>query len=111
MGLSAPLMAAGSRQRKNLTWLAGLVTLLMVVMPVGQPMPAVPGADTIQSGGAHSPSYVIFTRFGMLTEDDLEAEYQDFTIVRQVCCEGPRGTNDSVISFLWTERLHRPPIH
>lgn len=94
-------------QRRALTW---LVILTMTVMPVGVPMPAVPGPDTIEDGTQTSLLMQLINPFGVLTEDDLEPLHHDFTIHREVCREGPRGTTGWFISFLWTERLHRPPI-
>lgn len=93
-----------------MTWLVALVALGMVVMPVGMPMPPVPGPDTIQGGTPTSLPFVVINRFGVLTEDDIEVEHHDFTLIRQVCREAPRATTGWLISFLWTERLHRPPI-
>lgn len=48
--------------------------------------------------------------FGVLTEDDLEVEYHDFTVTRLPVRHEALGTEGWLISFLWTERLHRPPI-
>lgn len=111
MGLSAPPMVGPYRQRtRRITRFTFFVALAMVVMPVGQPMPAVPGADTIQSGLQTSPTYVVLNRFGMLTEDDLEPEYHDFTVIQRSSTLKPADSAGWLISFLWTERLHRPPI-
>ena len=103
-------MRGSHRQRRALIWVNALVMLAMVVMPVGQPMPAVPGADSMQSGTPTAVQTALINTFGVLTEDDLEVEYHDFTVIRRACGAATLGNAGWLISFLWTERLHRPPI-
>lgn len=110
MLISRRFMNPTHRHRKAFHALSALVAIGMVVMPVGMPMPPVPGPDTIQADTQSSLAFVVINRFGVLTEDDLEVEHSDFTVIRQSCCEAPVGTTGWFISFLWTERLHRPPI-
>jgi len=97
-------------QRRAFNWLCLVVAFGMVVIPVGIPMPPVPGPDSMQSSPPTSAVFSITNRLGVLSEDDLEVEHSDFTIIRNVIREAPRGTPSRLISFLWTERLHRPPI-
>lgn len=95
--------------RRLLTRVNALVVLAMIVMPVGQPMPAVPDVDTLQAP-ASTLQVQASNLFGTFTEDDLEVEHHDFTIEHQLSPEGPVSSTAQLISFLWTERLHRPPI-
>ena len=55
------------RQRRASNWLTALVALGMVLMPVGIPMPPVPGPDTIQGGTPTSVPFVVINRFGVLS--------------------------------------------
>lgn len=99
------------RHRRAFNALTAFVAIGMVVMPVGMPMPTVPGPDTIQADTQSSLPFVVINRFGVLTEDDLlEVEHSDFTVIRLSWREAPVGTTGWLISFLSTERLHRPPI-
>jgi hypothetical protein len=104
-------MVGPSRQpASRLTRFTFFVVLAMVLMPVGRPMPSMPGGDSLHAGIDHSPTYVVLNRFGVLTEDDLEPECHDFTIIQRGSRLEPMGPTGRLISFLWTERLHRPPI-
>lgn len=103
-------MRGSVHRRRALTWVNALVILAMVLMPVGQLMPTVPGADSIQSGTATSLQTALVSTFGVLTEDDVEVVHHDFTVYRHPTRGAPLGTAGWLISFLWTERLHRPPI-
>jgi hypothetical protein len=94
--------------RKRKTWLTFFVAFAMIVWPVGQPMPVVPGSEAAQSGSMASLN--VAAQFGAATEDDLEVEHHDFTIITERVDEAPEGNEGWLISFLWTERLHRPPI-
>ena len=104
-------MRASLRQKRtSLQWINALVIVTMVLFPVGMPMPAVPGADSLQGS---SPVAVIFTLmnpFSALTEDDLEVHHEEFLIVRRPSIAEAVDHGNPLISFLWTERLHRPPI-
>ncbi len=73
-------------------------------------MPPVPGPDSIQPSAPTLAALTLINGLGVLSEDDLEVEHYDFTIIRNVIREAPRGTSGGLISFLSTERLHRPPI-
>jgi hypothetical protein len=95
------------RRNRN-AWFTCFVALAIIVWPVGQPMPVVPGSKAAQTETMAPVNYAAI--FGALTEDDLEVEHHDFTIVADPVREAPEGHVDSLISFLWTERLHRPPI-
>jgi hypothetical protein len=99
-----------SRQRRSPQ--LGLCALMaLAMMPVGQPMPAAPSAATIQSGSETAPrAAAASNRFGVLTEDDLGIEHHDFLVIQHVIRQAPQGPTDWLISFVWTERLHRPPI-
>ncbi len=100
----------GSPLRKKRSHLTALVILTMVLMPVGAPMPAVPGGDSVQATTPVSLLFTLVNPWSALTEDDLEVEHHDFTIVRlPIAAEAVDGGNP-LISFLWTERLHKPPI-
>lgn len=95
-----------SRQEK--TWLTFFLALAIIVWPVGQPMPVVPGSKAAQTETMASVDCA--AAFGALTEDDLEVEHHDFTVDSERVREAPDANVDWLISFLWTERLHRPPI-
>jgi hypothetical protein len=104
-------MGASLRKKRTaLHRINALVILTMVLMPVGMPMPAVPGADSVQAATPISVLFTLVNPFSALTEDDLEVEHHDFTIVRLPCAAEPVDGSNQLISFLWTERLHRPPI-
>lgn len=104
-------MRASLRQKRTShQWLNALVIVTMVLMPVGMPMPAVPGGDAIQAASPISVLFTLVNPFSALTEDDLEVEHHDFTIVRRPLTAEPVDGGNALISFLWTERLHRPPI-
>jgi hypothetical protein len=96
------------RDRQNKTGLTLFVAFAIVVWPVGQPMPVVPGSKAAQTETMAPVNYAAM--FGACTEDDLEVEHHDFTIVHEPVRELVTGNVDWLISFLWTERLHRPPI-
>jgi hypothetical protein len=68
----------------------------------------VPGSKAAQTETMAPVNYAAM--FGALTEDDLEVEHHDFTIETERVREALDGNVDWLISFLWTERLHRPPI-
>ena len=101
-----PYRQVASRQRK--TRLTLFVVTAMILWPVGAPMPVVPGSKEAKTSKMAPVNYGAM--FGALTEDDLEVEHHDFTIVTEKVREAPIGHVDWMISFLWTERLHRPPI-
>ena len=104
-------MVGTYRQRLNRlkkTRLSLFVAFAIVVWPVGQPMPVVPGTKAAQTEQMAPVNYAAM--FGALTEDDLEVEHHDFTIIREPVRDAVTGNVDWLISFLWTERLHRPPI-
>lgn len=87
-----------------------LAILTLVLMPVGMPMPAVPGGDCVQAPGAVVLSFTLVNPFSALTEDDFEVEHHDFNVVRRPYAAEPVDGSDQLTSCLWTERLHRPPI-
>lgn len=95
-----------NRQKK--TGLALFVVMAIIVWPVGQPMPVVPGSKAALTDTMAPVNYAAM--FGALTEDDLEVEHHDFVIEADFVREAPQGSEGWLISFLWTERLHRPPI-
>ncbi|MDP2269753.1 MAG: hypothetical protein Q8N23_00880 [Archangium sp.] len=95
-----------SRQGATLT----LVVVAMLLMPIGQPLPCAPDADTMKAASAASPGAAA-TRMGAFVEDDVEVEHTEFTLpIGGHAREVSRDTTGWFSSFLWTERLHRPPI-
>lgn len=102
-------MRGSARTRQLLTRVNALVVLAMIVMPVGQPMPAVPDVDTLQAP-ASTLQIQASNLFGTFIEDDIEVEHHDFTIEHQISPQDTVSSTAQLISFLWTERLHRPPI-
>ncbi len=106
----SPMRASLRQKRISHQWLNALVILTMVLMPIGMPMPAVPGGDSMQAASPVSVIFTLVNPFSALTEDDLEVEHHDFTIVRRPFVAEPMDSSNQLISFLWTERIHRPPI-
>ena len=97
-----------SVNRHKKTRLALFVVFAIMAWPVGQPMPVVPGTKEANTSKMAPVNYAAM--FGAMTEDDLEVEHHDFVIHADFVREAPLGSEGWLISFLWTERLHRPPI-
>ncbi len=102
-------MRGSARTRQFLTRVNALVVLALIVMPVGQRMPAVPDVDTLQAP-ASMLQLQASNVFGTFIEDDIEVEHHDFTLEYQISPQDPVNSTAQLISFLSTERLHRPPI-
>lgn len=103
-------MGGFSRQGANFARLGVLMALAMVLMPVGQPMPAASREDSMQAVSAASLSCTITSGMAFV-EDDVEVEHAELTVV--IIAHGrdlPRGKTGWLSSYLCTERLHRPPI-
>ncbi len=99
-----------SRQGAHFTGLVAPVVLAMVLMPIGQTMPCAPGSDSVQ-GVSASLSPAITTALGVFVEDDVEVGHGEVTVlIPGRALQMPSGTTGWLTSFLWTERLHRPPI-
>lgn len=100
-----------SRQGASFAGLVAPVVLAMVLMPIGSTMPCARGTDSVQ-GVSPSLSPAIATAL-VFVEDDVEVEHGEFTVlIPGRALQLPRGTMTTgwLTSFLWTERLHRPPI-